>query len=85
MQTIKGKIKNTAYKNILSAIQKLSPEEKQLLRLELFSADAINDMKSLEESLKKSKKPVRKTNTEIVNLTTSIRRTKYANSKKMLH
>ncbi len=70
---------------MLSAVKKLSAEEKQLLRLQLFSADALSEMKSFELQLKKSKKPVKKTEGEIVSITTSIRSKKYANAKKMLH
>jgi hypothetical protein len=49
------------------------------LRLELFAADALSEMRALEVQLKKKKRPVRKTDAEIVRLTTSIRRKKYAN------
>ena len=45
------------YKNILSAVKKLTPEEKQLLQLQLFGKDALSEMKSFEIELKK-KKPV---------------------------
>ncbi len=74
-----------SYKNILTAAKKLSAEEKQLLRLQLFSADALSEMKSFELALKKKKATVKKTDAEIVALTTSIREKNYANSKKMLH
>ncbi len=73
------------FKTVISAVKKLSAEEKQLLRLQLFAADALAEMKSFELQLKKSRKPVKKTDDEIVNITTSIRRKKYANAKKMLH
>jgi len=85
MQTAKTKSQDTSFKNVLSAVKKLSAEEKQLLRLQLFSADALSEMKAFEARLKKKKKPVKKTDDEIVSLTTTIRRKRYANAKKMLH
>lgn len=76
---------NESFKNILSAAKKLTPEEKQLLRLQLFAKDSLSEMKAFELKLKKKKKRVKKSDEEIVNLTTSIRRKNYANAKKMLH
>lgn len=83
--TTKIKTPSSSFKTVLSAVKKLSIEEKQILRLQLFSADALSEMKAFEIQLKKKKSLVKKTNEEIVNLTTSIRRKKYANAKKMLH
>jgi len=77
--------KPSSYKNILTAVKKLSPEEKQLLRLQLFAKDALGEMKSFELELKKKKSLAKKTDAEIVALTTSIRRKNYADTKKMLH
>lgn len=85
MQAVKLKSPIASFKNVLSAVKKLTEEERQLLRLQLFSADALSEMKAFEMQLKKRKKRTRKTDDEIVNLTTSIRRKKYANAKKMLH
>ncbi len=65
------------FKTIISAIQKLSIEERQLLWLQLFSADTIKETKAFERKLKKKKSLVRKTDEAIVNLTTSIRRKRY--------
>jgi hypothetical protein len=73
------------YKNILSAVKKLTPEEKQLLQLQLFAKDALSEMKSFEIELKKKKPAIKKNDAEIVALTTSIREKNYANTKKMLH
>ena len=65
----------SSFTKILSAIKKLSREEKQVLYLQLFSTDALKKMKEFESKLKKKKKPVViKTDEEIVLLTTSIRR-----------
>jgi hypothetical protein len=74
-----------SFKTVLSAVKKLSAEEKQLLRLQLFATDALSEMKAFEIQLKKKKSLVKKTDSEIVSLTTSIRKKKYANTKKMLH
>lgn len=85
MSTTKIKTQTPPFKSLLSAVKKLSAEEKQLLRLQLFAPDALSEMKAFEAQLKKKKSPVKKTDEEIVNLTTSIRRRKYTNAKKMLH
>jgi hypothetical protein len=85
MQSAKKGSQAPAFKNILSAAKKLSAEEKQLLRLQLFAADALSEMKAFELRLKKKKKPLKKSDEEIVSITTSIRRKKHANAKKMLH
>lgn len=83
--TPKIKTQASSFKTLLSAVKKLSVEEKQLLRLQLFAPDALSEMKTFEAQLKKKKSLVKKTDEEIVSLTTSIRRRKYANAKKMLH
>lgn len=85
MSTVKIKTQTSPFKTLLSAVKKLSAEERQLLRLQLFAPDALSEMKAFEAQLKKKKSRVKKTDEEIVNLTTSIRRRKYANAKKMLH
>jgi len=85
MQATRTGSQTSSFKNILSAAKKLSAEEKQLLRLQLFAADALSEMKAFELQLKKKKKPLKKSDEGIVNLTTSIRRKKYANAQKMLH
>lgn len=83
MQALKPQ--DNKFRTVLSAVKKLNAEEKQLLRLQLFSDDALSEMKAFEAQLKKKKRPVRKSDSEIVKLTTSIRRNKYAQAKKMLH
>ncbi len=85
MQSLKTKLPSHSFKDILSAAKKLSAEEKQLLRMQLFAADALSEMKAFESELKKRKKQVKKTDEEIVKITTSIREKNYANAKKMLH
>jgi len=83
--TTKIKTQASPLKTLLSAIKKLSVEEKQFLRLQLLTPDALSDMKAFEAQLKKKKSLAKKTDEEIVSLTTSIRRRKYINAKKMLH
>ena len=83
--TIKIQPQTASFKTVLSAVKKLSVAEKQLLRLQIFATDALAEMKSFELQLKKNKKPVKKTDDEIVSITTSIRRKRNASSKKMLH
>ena len=75
----------SSFKNVLTAVKKLSAEERQLLRLKLFSNDVLDEMKAFESNLKKQEKKIKKSDNEIVLLTTSIRKRKYANAKKMLH
>lgn len=81
------KIKTTAsnFRTALCAVKKLSAEEKQLLRLQVFTNDVLAEMKAFENQLKKKKAFIKKTDEEIVSITNSIRRKKYANAKKMLH
>ena len=76
---------SSAFKNAMTAARKLTIEEKQLLKLQLFSVDALNELKTFETWLKKKKALVKKTDQQIVNLTNSIRQKRYANTKKMLH
>lgn len=83
--TTKTKLQASTFKNVLSAVKKLTVEEKQLLKLQLFASDALSEMKAFELQLKKKKPLLKKTDEEIVAVTTSIRRKKYANAKKMLH
>jgi hypothetical protein len=76
---------SSSFKTVLSAAKKLSVEEKQLLKLQLFAPDALSELKAFETGLKKTKRSLKKTDEEIVKLTTSIRSRKYATAKKMLH
>jgi adenine-specific DNA methylase len=73
--------KTSSFKSVLSAVKKLSAEEKQLLHLQLFSTDALNEMKQFELALKKNKKAVKKSDEDIVSLTTNYRKKQYANTK----
>ncbi len=73
--------KTSSFKSVLSAVKKLSAEEKQLLHLQLFSTDALHEMNQFELALKKNKKAVKKSDEDIVNLTRNYRRKQYANTK----
>jgi len=73
------------FQAIISAVKKLTIEEKQLLRQQLFATDAIAEMRAFELQLKKKKASIKKTDEEIVSITTSIRAKKYANAKKILY
>ncbi len=82
---LKIKKRSSAFRNVLSSAKKLSAEEKQLLRLQLFVSDVLKEMKAFESGLKKKKPAVKKTDDEIVSLITSIRRKRHARASKMLH
>jgi hypothetical protein len=76
---------SSSFKALLSAVKKLSVEEKQLLRLELFSSDLVAEMKAFESQLKKRKLLIKRSDEEIVSITKSIRSTKNDSSPKNLH
>jgi len=78
--TSKIKTPATLFKLILSNVKKLSAEEKQILKLQLFAGDALNAMKEFEQQLKKQQPLVKKTDAQVVSLTTSIRKKKYAHT-----
>jgi hypothetical protein len=79
--TLNSISKTSSFKSVLSAAKKLSAEEKQLLHLQLFSNNALNDMKQFELALKKNKKAIKKSDEEIVSITKNYRRKQYANTK----
>jgi ATP-dependent protease HslVU (ClpYQ) peptidase subunit len=83
--TLAMKKETTSFKTLLSAAKKLTAEEKQLLRLQLFAADALSDMKAFEQQLKQKKTLIKKSDTAIVKLTKTIRDSKYAKAQKMLY
>jgi hypothetical protein len=77
--------KETSFKSILAAAKKLTAAEQQKLRLALLGGDALAEMKAFEQQLKKTKPLTKKSDAAIVKLTTTIRRTNDAKTKKMLH
>ena len=78
MSVIKLPVISPSFKAILSAVKKLSPEEKQLLHLKLFGGKAILQLKQFEIELRKNKPVIKKSDSEIVSLTASIRKRQYA-------
>jgi hypothetical protein len=78
----KPKTIGSNYKTVLTAVEKLSPEEKQKLKNELFGLDAIAEMKSFEKEMSSKRKPIKKTDAQIVKIINTIRKNRaYANSK----
>lgn len=77
--------KKISFKSLLSAAQKLSAEEKQLLRLQLFGSEAIDEMKAFEKALQNKKPVIKKSDKEIVTLIKTIRSANNEKRKKMLH
>ena len=65
--------KIVSFSGVLSAAKKLSVEERQLLRIKLFAADGIKDMKAFEAKLKKSRPIEKKKDKEIVDIVKQIR------------
>ena len=83
--TSKIKQQTSNFKMALSVVKKLTAEEKYLLRWELFGNDAINQLKAFESEMRKKKKPIKRTDDEIVALTKLIRQKQNAKRKKMLY
>jgi hypothetical protein len=79
------KAKKSAYRSVLSAAKKLSPEEKQLLRMELFGNELLREAMLSELNTAKGKPVIKKSDAEIVKLVKSIRKRNYARTQKMLH
>jgi hypothetical protein len=77
--------KKVAFKSLLSAAQKLSVEEKQLLRLKFFGNDAIDEMKAFEKALQKKRPVTKKSDKDIVILTRTIRGANDERTKKRRH
>ena len=83
--TSKIKQQTSNFKMALSVVKKLTAEEKYLLRWELSGNDAINQLKAFESEMRKKKKPIKRTDDEIVALTKLIRQKQNAKRKKMLY
>lgn len=77
--------KKISFKSVLSAAQNLSTEEKQLLKLQLFGNDGIDEMKAFEKTLQNKKPVTQKSDKEIVTLIKTIRSANNDKRKKMLH
>jgi hypothetical protein len=66
MTVATDKKKSTSLNSILAAAKKLSDEEKQQLKVNLFGKDIINELKAFEAAMKKRKPVIKKSDAEIV-------------------
>jgi hypothetical protein len=57
----------------LAAAKKLSEEEKQQLKVNLFGGDIIKELKTFEAAMKKRKPVIKKSDEEIVNAVKKMR------------
>ncbi len=73
--------KSAKFKSVLAAAKKLTDEERHMLQLQLFSKNALKELKDFEQNLKLKKTTIKKTDREIVSIVNSIRRKKYASTK----
>ncbi len=73
MPVITKKKKTSSLTNIIAAAQKLSVEEKQLLKMKLFGDDAFLELKAFEKAMRKKRRPVKKSDGEIVGIVKKIR------------
>jgi hypothetical protein len=65
-------------KVVSNAIENLSIEDRQLLRLKFFSNDAFEEMKAFEKKIKKNRMPVKIADNKIVDIIKSIRKRRNA-------
>lgn len=56
----------TNFNAVLSAAKKLTPGERQLLKLKLFGDEALSELKAFEMAMKKRKPVAKKTDAEIL-------------------
>ena len=68
MQAVTEKKGAVTLKSIIAAAQKLSAEEKQVLKMKLFGDDAFLELKAFEKTMRKKRKPVKKSDDEIVSI-----------------
>ena len=73
MTVVTDKKKNTSFNSLLAAAKKLSTEEKQQLRINLFGGDIIKELGAFEAAMKKQKPSVKKSDEEIVNAVNKVR------------
>jgi hypothetical protein len=78
MANLINKKKATSLKVVSTAIEKLSIDDRQLLRLKFFSNDAFEEMKALEKKIKENRKLVNIADIEIVDIVKSIRKKRNA-------
>ena len=73
MPVVTEKKKTVSLKSIIAAAKKLSTEEKQVLKMKLFGDDAFLQLKAFEKKMRKKRKPVKKSDDEIVSIVKKIR------------
>ena len=73
MPNVTERKKAVSLNGVLAAAKKLSVEEKQILRIKLFSNDIIKEAKAFDAAMKKSKPFVKKSDEEIVKAVRKIR------------
>ena len=73
MAIITQKKKTVSLNGILAAAKKLTPEEKQLLKVKLFGNDVINELTAFEKTMKKRKVMIKKSDDQIVTAVKKIR------------
>lgn len=73
MTVATDKNKKATLNSILAAAKKLSAEEKQLLKVNLFGEDIIREMKTFEAAMKKRKPAMKKSDEEIVGAVKKLR------------
>lgn len=82
MQAVEKIVTESAtFKSVLAAAKKLTTEEKHLLQLQLFSKNALKDLKNFEQNLKLKKNPIKKTDRQIVAVVNNIRSKRYVSAK----
>lgn len=78
MDNLINKSKTASLKVVSNAIENLSIEDRQLLKLKFFSNDAFEEMKAFEKKLKNNQKPVNIDDREIVDMVKLIRKRRNA-------
>ena len=78
MDNLINKSKAASLKVVSNAIENLSIEDRQLLKLKFFSNDAFEEMKAFEKKLKNNQKPVNIDDREIVDMVKLIRKRRNA-------
>ena len=78
MESLINKSKTASLKVVSNAIENLSIEDRQLLKMKFFSNDAFEEMKAFEKKLKNNQKPVNIDDREIVDMVKLIRKRRNA-------
>ena len=73
MPVVTEKKRVVSLNGVLAAAKKLTAEEKQILRIKLFSDDIVKEAKAFDAAMKKRKPAIKKTDEEIVKAIKKIR------------